>query len=60
VSVQEKEEVVSGWKCGVETLLLGGHVQTQVNNTVAVAKLIVVPIEDRSLKIHKNLQSQES
>lgn len=43
VSVQEKEEVVSGWKCGVETLLLGGHVQTQVNNTVAVAKLIVVP-----------------
>ena len=28
--------------------LLGGHVQTQVNDTVAVAKLVVVPVEKRS------------
>lgn len=53
VSVQEKEEVTSGWKCGVETLLLGGHVQTQVNDPVAVAKLVVVPMEDGVRKFTK-------
>lgn len=54
VSVQEKEEVTSGWKCGVETLLLGGHVQTQVNDPVAVAKLVVVPVEKRKLENTQN------
>lgn len=53
MSVQEKEYVMGCGGLELEASLLGGHVQTQVNNTVAVAKLVVVPMEDGVRKFTK-------
>lgn len=54
MSVQEKEYVMGCGGLELEASLLGGHVQTQVNNTVAVAKLVVVPVEKRKLENTQN------